>query len=71
MVDVGGKSDTARVAIASGRVMLGKAAFELVKENKIAKGDVLTTAKLAGRLPYSRLSKHIMAAPACMHRPAA
>ena len=49
----------------------GRRAFELVKENKIAKGDVLTTAKLAGRLPYSRLSKHIMAAPACMHRPAA
>ena len=64
MVDVGGKKDTARVAVASGRVMLGKAAFELVKYNKMAKGDVLTTAKLAGEvfqggsLPPSMLASH-------------
>ena len=48
MVDVGGKEDTVRVAWASGRVVLGRKAFELVRDNKMAKGDVLTTAKLAG-----------------------
>jgi molybdenum cofactor biosynthesis enzyme len=48
MVDVGDKEDTLRVAKASGIVLLGREAFELVRDNKMGKGDVLTTAKLAG-----------------------
>lgn len=42
------KADTARVAVASARVLLGPVAFELVAANQIAKGDVLTVSKLAG-----------------------
>ena len=48
MVNVSAKTDTARVAIASGRVLLGSDAFSLVAANSISKGDVLTVAKIAG-----------------------
>ena len=48
MVDVGAKENTSRVAIATGIVYLGQKAFDLVKANKIAKGDVLTVAQMAG-----------------------
>lgn len=48
MVDVSPKHDSERVAIASCRVLLGQKAFNLVASNQIAKGDVLTVAKIAG-----------------------
>jgi len=48
MVDVGSKSATSRVAVAAGRVKLGRTAFQLVAENRLKKGNVLTTAQLAG-----------------------
>jgi cyclic pyranopterin phosphate synthase len=48
MVNVSMKSDTRRVAVASGRVHLGAHVFSLVTANSISKGDVLTVAKIAG-----------------------
>ncbi|CAM6110239.1 unnamed protein product [Calypogeia fissa] len=48
MVNVVNKTDTKRVAVASGMVFLGSVAFNLVAANNIAKGDVLTVAKIAG-----------------------
>lgn len=48
MVNVSTKTNTSRVAVASGRVLLGFDAFSLVAANNIAKGDVLTVAKIAG-----------------------
>ncbi len=48
MVDVSQKSITNRIALAQGKVLLGKEAFELVRQNQIKKGDVLTVAKIAG-----------------------
>lgn len=48
MVNVAAKADTRRIATASGRVLLGQEAFDLVSSNSIAKGDVLTVAKVAG-----------------------
>ena len=48
MVDVSTKPSSTRVAIASGRVMLGHDAFQLVSNNQISKGDVLAVAKIAG-----------------------
>lgn len=56
MVDVSSKPDTARTAVATGMIFLGKEAFILVKENKIKKGDVLTVAKLAGIMGAKRTS---------------
>jgi cyclic pyranopterin phosphate synthase len=48
MVDVGAKPVTARVAVAEGAIRMSRAAFALVKANKVAKGDVLRVAELAG-----------------------
>ena len=59
MVDVGNKEDTLRVATASGRVTVGPAAFKLVAENRMKKGDVLTVAQLAGESTgMSPICKH-------------
>jgi cyclic pyranopterin phosphate synthase len=48
MIDISGKETTSRVAVATSRVSLGAAAFELVLKNKVEKGDVLAVAKIAG-----------------------
>jgi len=48
MVDVGAKPLTFREAVATGRVHLGARAFQLVRRNRISKGDVLGVARIAG-----------------------
>lgn len=48
MVDVSGKSATLRVARASGRVTMDAKTLKLVRDRKLAKGDVLEVARLAG-----------------------
>ncbi|TNC95693.1 MAG: molybdenum cofactor biosynthesis protein C [Gallionellaceae bacterium] len=44
MVDVSGKADTQRVAIASGILRMQMATLERIRAGRIAKGDVLTVA---------------------------
>ena len=41
MVDVGGKAETQRVAIASGRIRMGAAAMEAIRDGAVPKGDVI------------------------------
>jgi molybdenum cofactor biosynthesis protein MoaC len=48
MVDVGAKPETVRRAVAQARVTLGAKVFGLVRANRIAKGDVLAVAQIAG-----------------------
>lgn len=48
MVDVGEKPITKRTAIAEGVVRMSSEAFGLVRDNAIAKGDVLRIAEVAG-----------------------
>ena len=48
MVDVSGKPMSARTAMASGKIRLRKETLELVRNNEIAKGDVIAIARLAG-----------------------
>lgn len=48
MVDVSPKENTKRTAIASCKVLLGKNVFDMVSANNLAKGDVLSVAKIAG-----------------------
>ncbi len=48
MVDVGDKSVTNRMAIASGTIFMQKETLQLIKNNQIQKGDVLSTARIAG-----------------------
>ena len=48
MVDVTGKPDTVREAVAKGIVRMQAATFQLIKQGGTAKGDVLSVAQLAG-----------------------
>lgn len=48
MVDVGGKPDTRRDAVARGRVSMRPQTLALIRENAFEKGDVLGVARLAG-----------------------
>jgi cyclic pyranopterin phosphate synthase len=48
MVDVSGKPDTQRKAVAKGTVRMGASTLGLLKKGKMAKGDVLAVAQLAG-----------------------
>ena len=48
MADVSKKDVTYRVAIARGIVLMGKGTIKAIKNGAVPKGDVLTTAKIAG-----------------------
>lgn len=48
MVDVGGKPEQQRTAKASGFIRLQPETIQLIQENLIKKGDVLTVAEIAG-----------------------
>ncbi|NWW82736.1 MOCS1 protein, partial [Climacteris rufus] len=48
MVDVGGKLDSRRSAVAGAVVLLGEKAFGMVRQNQVKKGDVLAVAQIAG-----------------------
>lgn len=48
MVDVGAKAETARVAIASGRITMSPQALDAIRDGNVPKGDVLAAARLAG-----------------------
>jgi cyclic pyranopterin phosphate synthase len=48
MVDVSAKDSTARTATAKGRIVMGRDTFDLIKSGTVAKGDVLSVARIAG-----------------------
>ena len=54
MVDIGAKSTTVRRAVASAIVKVGRAAFAQLAARRVAKGDALATAKLAGIMAAKR-----------------
>ena len=54
MVDVSAKDETARAATAMGRITMQPATFELIREGAVAKGDVLSVARLAGIMGAKR-----------------
>ena len=54
MVDVGGKGDTAREAVAKGIVRMQPDTFRMIKQGVTAKGDVLSVAQLAGTMAAKR-----------------
>ena len=59
MVDVGGKEVTVRSARASGRVRLAAETVEMVRDRKVAKGDVLEIARVAGIMAAKRTAEII------------
>ncbi|MBU1195097.1 MAG: cyclic pyranopterin monophosphate synthase MoaC [Proteobacteria bacterium] len=48
MVDVGQKPETSRTAVAKGRVVMEKDTLERIMDEKVKKGNVLETARIAG-----------------------
>lgn len=56
MVDVGGKAETERVAVAEGRISLCPEAYAMVKAGTMKKGDVLGVARLAGIMAAKQTS---------------
>jgi cyclic pyranopterin phosphate synthase len=56
MVDVSDKPSVLREAIATGTIKLKPKTIRLIKEAKIAKGDALYTAKIAGILAAKKTS---------------
>lgn len=57
MVDVSGKAEIYREAIAEGSIKLKPETIKLIIEGKIAKGDPLYTAKIAGILAAKKTSE--------------
>lgn len=59
MVDVSGKAEIVREAKATGTIKLKPETVNLIKEGKIAKGNPLYTAKIAGVLAAKKTSELI------------
>jgi cyclic pyranopterin phosphate synthase len=54
MVDVGGKAETGRVAVARGRISMSPAARDAIAAGAVDKGDVLAVARVAGIMAAKR-----------------
>jgi cyclic pyranopterin phosphate synthase len=59
MVDIDQKAETERLAIAGGVVEMAPRTFELIKAGALKKGDVLTTAQIAGIMAAKRTAELI------------
>lgn len=59
MVDVSAKTETAREAVAEGRISMSRECFEKVKEGEMGKGDVLGVARVAGIMGAKKTSELI------------
>ncbi|NXE26336.1 MOCS1 protein, partial [Ardeotis kori] len=66
MVDVGGKPDSRRSAVAGAVVLLGEKAFGMVRQNQVKKGDVLVVAQIAG-IQGAKLTSQLI--PLCHNIP--
>ena len=59
MVDVGGKDETIRVAVAQGAVRMLPETLELILSGNARKGDVIGTARIAGIMAAKKTSELI------------
>ena len=59
MVDVGGKAETRRVAIASGRISMSAEALGAIRAGNAPKGDVLAAARIAGIMAAKKTAELI------------
>ena len=59
MVDVGEKPISERTAVAAGSVLVNEKTFALIRSGGMKKGDVLTTAQIAGIMGAKRTSEVI------------
>ncbi|GAA4653879.1 cyclic pyranopterin monophosphate synthase MoaC [Anaerocolumna aminovalerica] len=54
MVDVSGKQDTSRTAIAKGKILVNDAVMNAIVNKEVKKGDVLGVARVAGIMAVKR-----------------
>ncbi len=59
MVDVSEKPETSRTAVAKGEIVMQMDTLKLIMSGSIAKGNVLTTAQLAGVMAAKKTSELI------------
>ncbi len=59
MVDVSNKKDVERICIAKGSIKLKSSTIKAIKEKEVVKGDVLTTAQVAGIMAVKNTSNII------------
>ena len=59
MVDVSEKDETERIAKATATVLLNRETYEMVKEGRMKKGDVLAVAQVAGIMGAKRTPENI------------
>jgi cyclic pyranopterin phosphate synthase len=59
MVDVGGKPESLRTATAAGRIRLSRHAYEAIERNSGPKGNVISTAELAGTMAAKKTAELI------------
>ncbi|MCX9147604.1 cyclic pyranopterin monophosphate synthase MoaC [Erythrobacter sp. WG] len=59
MVDVGGKAETQRRAVASGRIAMSPQALAAIRDGNAPKGDVLAAARIAGIMAAKRTGELI------------
>jgi cyclic pyranopterin phosphate synthase len=59
MVDVGGKAETERVAVAKGEIHMRPETLRLIVEKGVPKGDVLAVAQVAGIMAAKRVPELI------------
>jgi cyclic pyranopterin phosphate synthase len=57
MVDVGGKEVTQRYAVAEGDVLMEQTTLEQLRDNELAKGNVLQVARIAGIMGAKKTSE--------------
>jgi cyclic pyranopterin phosphate synthase len=56
MVDVGDKAETERIARAEGTIRMNEQAVSAIEQNSLAKGDALSTARIAGIMAAKQTS---------------
>ncbi len=59
MVDVGGKAETQRVAVAAGRIRMSAEALHAIRDGDVPKGDVLAAARIAGIMAAKKTAELI------------
>ena len=59
MVDVSHKAASQRLAVAEGWVYMNETAFAAIRDGQVKKGDVLTTARIAGIMAAKRTAEII------------
>lgn len=66
IIDIGDKAETLRVARAEGRIMMSDGALSAIEQNTLAKGDAISTARIAGIMAAKKTSELI---PLCHNIP--